>query len=677
MGWDRLAIARKNRTNPSKAADQSDSDIRAFQVVYEAVTCDVCGDTVPVTRTCGCRAWQPRPDKHVAARIQGLSGLSELLSLPSEPSEPIEISEAVAQLSPWIADLFQALNNAGSPSGDAEGVRASVDALVSLRRRVAAVPRRRPWLAVWTPLSEALNRLAEMAVTYLDAATQASPDAAQPLEAVAQRQLDQAAISIQVLDARLKWWGTEGSIRLPHLIVRSASDAYEMTNARNVIDLDAFGHHLYTRISGRTEAPAGIGVGLLLDIGQANQAFDEERLYHVARLVYKRLANHRDQVLRLLDDPGWRKDILEARRVFYEARLSASVVLEELAGERRIEIKALLELGARLTERVSATLLGLLLAAGPGRSLKRTVDYKSVHQAARQAGLHELLGGFDEHIRQASAHEDFEVFDDHVTLCTRRGPALELTDDELIDVVLMGLESSAGLFAGLDCVLAELDHPSVTDRVQDLRVEDQVKIVLAACGVHPTRAAVTADRLMIAGTSMPSTALRPLTVIASLTPFVPEEIGSCDFELDRPDRVINVWVDLALMRTFLRAEGFLKEIAFLEFLANVSINKSAMFPRRHVRYMAAWLAYRHIHTPVAAALEDLRALAELADRLRDSDLAESLRAYTSVKAANERGLPAGEHMRKTLRRLAAYGGTPPGPWDDGGPPSDGITSSAA
>lgn len=643
----------------------SEPDIRSFRMVFESVTCDECGTTVHVHRTCACGAWKPRQDEHVIKRRDALTGLYEQLSRPVEATESIDLDDAVVELSPWIADFFEALNIVGEPSGDAARARTQIETLVALRRRVAAVPRYRPSLALWDPLSVSLGHLAQMAATYLEAATSESPESAQPFESMAQSHLDDAAAAVRTLNDRLARWGGNRSIRLPDSLVGEASEAYQATNAHNLLDLDSRGQVLYARISGRIDPPPGIGLGLLLDIGHAGEALDEERLYMVAGGVYRRLSDRRERLLTLLADDGWRKDLLNARRVFYEARLSTETVLSGLSGERRMEVRAVLDLGARVTERVSATLIGLVVAAGSSRRVKRTADYTTIHQAARQAGFDDLLVGFDERVRKASAHEDYLVEEGHVLLLPGRGPAVRMADDALIDIVLAGLESAAAIFAGLDCVLAELEHPSAADRLGDLTVQDRVKIMMAVCGIHPTEVAVGAHHLAIAGTAMASVSLRPLSIFASIVSYLPPELSAARLRLKRTTGSITAEVELEPLRRFLTAEGIQKDIAFLEFLAGATIDNRPVFPRAHTRFMAATLAHRHLETPLAAARNDLGELAAFARRTRDIGLAESLDAFIAMRAANEGGPPAGPLVRRRLARLVTYGTTPPGAWNDG------------
>lgn len=643
---------------------------RTFRVIFQSATCDQCGSTVHVSSACKCGAWQPRADEYVLRRRQAVEPLCQALAEPVEPSEPIELEQAIAVLSPWIADHFKAMDAFGEAEGDPAAVRDTVNTLVNLRGRTAAVPRRRPSLALWDPLRATLEHLVSMVAAQLDGVTAADPQLAQTSEVRAQGHLDDAAAALAVLNDRLNWWGVDKSIRLPDSLVRAASIAYDETGAENALDLDARGQRAYSRVTGRDDAPAGVGIGLLLDLGQAGYAFDEDRLFRVARSVYARLDGSRSRLASMLDNPEWRADLLAARRVFYEAQLTTETVLRHLQGERRVEAESVMRLGTRLVEGVSRSTIGLVVAATRGKGLKRGADYSQIHQAARQDGLADVLTGFDDRIRNAVTHEDFEVGEDYIVLGSRRSPPVRLSDDELVDIVLTGLESSAAIFAGIDCLLAELGHPSATDRFGELPLVDQLKILIATNAIEPTGARLVGDRVEIAGNARPSSSIRPLTVVASIEPYLSADIRELRLRLKRPDGTLVVVAPVAPLRRFRESVGKGKDVALLEFNARTTINGRAVFPRKHTRFVAAFIAHQHLTERVDLARPTLLELVGVARRLNDPQLAESIEAFLAAKAAQEGGgPPLITAQRRAIERLGSYIAVPPGPFKDGSPPA--------
>lgn len=649
-------------------AEAGESDLRSFRLVFEAATCDDCGETVPVTSPCKCGAWVPRDDEHVARRRALVADVRPILDAPITPTTPIDFREVIDALSPWIAGLFDGLNQLGEDSADSSGVRAHLEALVALRAQIAANPRRRPWLALWDPLAALVAELADLAAAELNAAIAPDPEAAQAFEAIGQAHLDEAARQIEVVNARLDWWGLEGTIRLPDSAIAAASVAYGTTGAENLIDLDRRGMALYERITGRPVGPTGIGVGLLIDLGLVDRALDEARVYRVARLTYERLDLHRAGLTSLLDDPGWRSDLLNARRVFYEAQLAAETLLRELAGNRRLEAGAVLRLGAQMTERVSGTLLGLVLAADPASSRKRTAPYENVHAAANAAGLGDAMLGFDDRVRNADAHTDFDVGPDYVVLGRNRTKPEMVSDDEIVDIVLSSLESCAAIVAAIDCVINEEGHSAGQDRLADLPKSDMLSVLLAASGVHPGQLRFKSDRLEVSGAAYGDLGVNPLSVVAILTPYITTDIRRLVFRLKRRGGTMVADVVLEPLRRFQASDGLAKNLAFVEFLGRATLNGKPVFSRRHVRFMMTHYVHELLEAPLDTVEEAGPLLAAGARRLKDHELAEALEAFVLLKRARAGGAPVSVATIRTYNRLGDYIGTPPGSWNDGSGP---------
>lgn len=647
---------------------QREADHRSFLLVFEGATCDDCGVTVPVTRSCQCGAWTPRDDEHVARRRAAVSDLRALLSTPATGADPIEFGEAIDALSLWIADLFDGLNLLGETGADASGVRVQVEILRVLSARVAANGRRRPWLALWDPLARLINSLGELAATYIDAASAPDPDTAEALQVVGQKHLDEATKQIGLVNIRFDLWGLPGTIRLPDSAIAAATVAYDMTGAQDLIDLDRRGMPLYERITGKSVGPTGIGLGLLIDLGLVDRALDEGRVYRVANLVYERLDRYRARFIALIDDPAWRADLLHARRVFYEAQLTAETLLRELAGDRRLEAGAVLRLGAQMTERVSGTLFGLAVAVDPSSSLKHTAPYAKIQTAAVAAGLGDAMTGFDDRIRNADAHSDFDVGPDYVLLGRNRAKSEGVSDDELVDTVLASLESCAAMFAAIDCVINEEAHEAGRDRLADLPPTDLLGILLAASGVHPRRLVFEADRLEVSGSAHGNLGVNPLTVIAMLVPYVPADAHRLLFRLKRRGGSVVANVALEPLRRFQAGDGLAKNVAFVEFLGRASLNGQPVFSARHVRFMFAM----YVHELLDATLADVEAggllLSAAARRLKDRGLTEALEAFVLIKRSREGGPSVSTATIRAYNRLATYLAAPPGPWNDGSGP---------
>ena len=560
---------------------------QTFTLVFEQGTCDICNTTVHVTEACACGDHQPRPDVHVEARIVSARPLLARLSDPVVPSNPIEIREAVDELSGWIDELFAGLHVLGGDAADPGQLAPTVERIVVLRGRVAATPLLRPERALWDPLRATVDALAELAKRELEACMVAAPAQLPAAQDEAQAQLDAAAAAIHTLSTRLDYWGIDTPIALTDRLVAAASTAYARTGATDVLDLDRRGAELYERIAGPGRTPpSGVGTALLVDLGQADLAFDVDRVYRVASLVYERLDRNRARFTTLLDDPAWRGDLRHAREVFGDATVKVLTLVRAFEGERRQEAEAVIELGSKLTERVSQHLVGLVLAAG-GSKLKRTADWQAVHQGARHAGLADILLGFDDRIRNADAHVDFDVTAAEVKLGRNRAKPERLNDDELVDLVLAAVESTASIFAAIDCVIAERGHPAAADMLADWEPEDIVRILAAIAGLEATRVEIKKGVVDLAGTPVGSARVKPLTVAAMLGPTLPDDTRLVRVSVKGAGSAVRGETKYAALRRFQEASPATKEIAFLEYGAQATLNGRSLLGRDHIRKAAA------------------------------------------------------------------------------------------
>jgi hypothetical protein len=661
---------------PFSVGDDDDEDSRRFSFgtgphwkkpddpkIALTGTCDECGVTKGIAQPCDCGAWAGRDDVHVMARRALVQPIRDNLDREIAPAEALDFSEALDVLVPWIESFFGGLNQVGGETPDASSLAVTTEAILSLRDRVQAVPRRRPWLAVWDPFRSLVAELIGLAKAELEACMAPDPDAARTFEAAGQQRIDAARDFIHTVDIHLMWWGIERTIRLPHSAIAAAAAAYEDTGAESILALDRLGMARYQRITGKDVGPTGIGVGLSLDFGLIDRAFDEIRFFHVAATAYARLNKFRPGLLELMDDSGWRADLLEARRKFYDAQLKAETIVKHLAGERRLEAGAVIELGGAVTEVVAPVLLGLLVGAQRSRKVARGRDYTNYLQMARQAELDDVLAGFDESIRNASAHGDLEVADDHLFLGKNR---TRVDDEDLVDRVLTGLESAAAMFAALDCMLTESSHPSTGDRLADFSADDPLWILLGASGVEPTRIEHRGDRLEISTRSSSSLQVTPMMIVATVTPHVDPGVRRLTLRMKRPDATLVTDVPLDAMRRFQTEEGLARDAGLIECLGRSSVNGRPVMPRGYTRFLLAIRVLDFLEAPLEEAENAGSVLGATARRLGDRDLAESVEAFRAGRRAQEIGLPWRPEDRRVYERLAMYiRSKPPGPWDGG------------
>jgi hypothetical protein len=637
-------------------------NLESFQVVFTSQTCDTCGTTQPASESCGCGQTQARADPKVERRRLLLAPL--LGSSVLDDAAPIEVADVTAQLKDWIPILFQHLDNVGSREQEPTALIEHIQTLRHLRSRIDHVELLRPSIALWRPLTTVVDALLDMTSAYTDALVAPSPSEAEANSGRGQEALNRAADAIHVVARRLDRGQAPGSIRLPGWVIARAEDAYDITRAANLMDLDAKGRPLYERITGSFSAPAGVGVGLLLDVGHVEDAFDDQRFWHVARMSYERLRDARPQFQQLVIEPQWQDHLRVTRNGFYEALLKAETLLEGLTGDRRMEVDAVLELGATLTETVGPGVLRLLLAVQakrPGDVLRR--DYTSILQMATQTGLPDVLLGFDPDVRNADAHRDFRVLADAVVLSGDQPRTVR--DDVLIDIVLSALESCGALFCALDCALAEEGQLAPLDRLAALPAEDMLRVVLAASGLTAVRVEIRRERLEVHCRSLASVEVRPLTIVASLLGFIPDHVTTMRIAIRTSSRVTDSRGPLAPFRRWAGSQGLDKEAAFIELAARWTVSRRVVASTGQVRYWAAFRAAEAIHADINQADETLAVLAQLGRRLGDKLLVEALEAMRAAKHAAATGQPAAADARHRILRLTEWLDAHPGPINDG------------
>lgn len=648
--------------------DDGETQTHTFLIVFEGVTCDDCNETVSVTTTCSCGAWAPREDKHVERRRLIVAGLRSELNARGQATQPADLQNAIDELQPWIAELFEGLALLGSDEADPSGVQRSIDRITSLWGRVLANGRQRPWLALWDPILALINELIAMTNAYLDALGASSPAEALPHQQAGQEHLDEAARQIGLVSVRLDWWGIDHSIQMPTSVVEAAAAAYDTTGAKNLVDLDAKGMALYQRITGKSNGPSGLGVGLLIDLGLVDRAFDEARVYRVAGLVYDFIDRNRAAFAALIGDTVRKADLTHAHQVFYESQLATETILRELAGNRRIEASAVLRLGAQMTERISGNLLNLVLSSGRSIPLRPTTDYDKIHASARGAGLGDALLGLDDRVRNADAHVDFEVGPDYVLLGRHRSHPEVVPDDELVDIVLSSVESCAAILAAVDCAIADGGLSVGPSPIDELPVEDRLSVLLAAAGAHPVKVSFRGDRVELSAEAFAGASLNPLSVIATIVGQIPVEARRAVLRLRRRNGSVIADVALEPLRRAQASDGLAQELAYVEFLGRASLNGRPVFPQRHSRFMLATFVHRMLNAPLEEVDAAVALLDATARHLRDNELAAAVWAFGVMRRSQDEGLPPPASARDAFLKLATYL-SPPGPWNDGsGPP---------
>jgi hypothetical protein len=660
---------------------------------FSAATCDSCGAEVAFSESCACGAWQGKPDPLVDERRARLGIVAEAMATLAEtadirvvtlhePEPPLDtLSAATDLLSPWITDFFRLLNGSietGAPYVDQ--LRAHVEHLARLRAVLAAAHPPRPWIALWRPILQTVDKVGGVAGSFVEAALAPTREAAVRGERLGQAALDEAAASIAVVSVRIGIWRQERTVRVPDSVVHAAARAYEMIGATDLLDLDARAERVYARITGRPATTRGIGVAVAVETAHITDAFDEDRFWADARAAFDILARDPDTLRSLLADAAWADALVAARRDLYDGLVETEVLLRGLReGEERMEVDAVLQLGARIAESVARRFLGLLLAVTHPQRAAGLLHRKAavVLRQAEQAGLAHLMYGFDQAIRNAATHRDYRLNEGGVSFTPGTGEYEFLTYLELVDRVLGALESATLLCVALDCATADAGIP-LADALPDMALCDRVALMLGVAGIVDASVDAHHDVLRVLGRARTGILVKPMVLVAFLIPVLPAEVDVLHLTIERGDgSTITASGPLAPFRR--ETDGSPgREAVTVETLAKWKVDDRAVASRAYVRRWAAISSARALDEPSAAGFEHVDTLIVLARRVGDQELQSALVAHLEVMRARETGRIVPRKVRRRQLRLVSWLQSPATELNDGDPaPSSPLPPGAA
>src|SRR5690606_2526049 len=178
---------------------------------------------------------------------------------------------------------------------------------------------------------------------------------------------------------------------------------------------------------------------------------------------------------------AWLADYKAAAAELQDAAIEAAA-LSTAAKNERIEVRATIRLGARLFEPIARPFLVPLLVVGKGRRLGRLVnkDPNVTISQLRQADLARLTDVLLAGIRDADSHNKYKLEGESIRFTSNRAERVQMTRAELLDTVLLGMETLHAVHAGFTCALVESGIP--TDDLPDTdawHFTDEQKVSLA------------------------------------------------------------------------------------------------------------------------------------------------------------------------------------------------------
>ncbi len=555
--------------------------------------------------------------------------------------EALALEEASGVVGEWFDGFFEAYEASGEGSVDeaAGRLRVSLQELDVLHERARRARRLRPNHAIWAALDAVFSAYNDVRDTYLDALIATTVEEAEEAAARGQVALDSASAALDRFSSLADAWQSvhDANLADEHGDVMAGAEAVvALSGTADMVELDRKGAELFVRITeGDVACPSGFGLGLqLLDLA-VEGSMDPQRFWTMARTVYKLLAKHDVALRGLFSDTEWRRDLAAVSREARDAGFEAAAVAAAGANRRRL-VQSALRLAARQIERAAQPLLATLLAiqARQPYASERRRDINAVLTRAAQAGLQDLLVGFDPKLRDADAHGEFELDDVGVRLTGTRGRLDYLTDDELVDITLAGTESVVALYWGVVAALvaAGVDTDDLGEAVAAVVADaDKIKFVLLLNGWHDVEVHVDDAGVLARGTRDGANAFGLISAVVSVAPddcatitlIATDETGT--HTATGPAAPFRRWSGGDDEREM--------EIAFTLASMAWTIDGAPILTRAHTEKVYAYRALEALNpeVPLAAALKTLRALLDAARAIGSDDLAAAVAAGVRLR----------------------------------------------
>ncbi len=552
---------------------------------------------------------------------------------PNREGEPLRAEEAFRVLRPWLDSFVAACRRVEEASVDeaAAGLRNALGDLETLQGRVENTRRLRPLYALWDTVDEVLSAYNEIRDAYLSALVAPTIDEAKEGEARGQAALDRAAQVLDRFNQHSEWSErTEGDpSQEDDGLVAGAEAIAALSGSSDLVSLDTQGAELFDRITGGDiTCPQGFGVALRLLDFAVETSMNKQRFWAVSQTVYRQLTPHDVALQALLDDKQWRRDLASVAQEALDAGFESTAVTAASTNRRR-HVQSAIRLAARQIERIAHPLLATLIAVENRRpyASEQRRDIGALLDKAAQQGHDDLLLGLDPKLRDADAHRAFEIDEGGVHLTGTRGKLDYLTDDELVDITLAGIESITAMYWGTIAALVAAGANSIVveELLQiDIGDEGRIKFVLLLNGWHNVEVTREGSAFTASGDR---DGQDKTGVISSVVSVLPEGCESLKLNATDEDGSHTAFGPVAPFRNWGKAEDEQeKTIAFTLATAAWTIDGSPLVSKAHAEKIFAYSTLQALNpeVPINTSLKTLRALLDAARAIDSQGLAAAI-----------------------------------------------------
>ena len=510
--------------------------IREIRLSFTQGRCEVCGTEHPLASacpTCGAAAQSdPRVEERQRIASDAVAALENVNQFRGVPRgfDP----DVCIRLGDWVDTFMTCCARAGQNEDVRESLAARVRELLQSKADISASSQLRPFLWYWGFISRLHDQLQELARHSFNALSAGDPPTAGIEHTRMQSAFDGVATSVEELNALLERWRQIESASGEQQDPLSTLTALAEVSSRNrsgvsILDGDPEDDSLYTKVTGRSECPVELGVGLRATALQVEMLVDEGRFWHCAARAYRRLTGSesggKGTFAKLVPLQIWKDDLKAAQLELFESGFE----LRHLLGvdRARTQTRSLIRFGHIIAERCAPALLSSLLAAYRERPYEelRVRDVGDLLEQARQVRLDGLLDGIDRALRHADAHGSrlFEIVENGVRFTANRREYDFLSFEGLYDRVLTGWESVVAIYVGILCAAAAEGTVAELDPIGALDVssEDRIRFSLLLAAWRDVRATVSKEHVSVVAT-VPDARPR-FSNVALLAPYLDEQ----------------------------------------------------------------------------------------------------------------------------------------------------------
>lgn len=630
-------------------------------LAFRRIVCVRCGERRIVGVACPTCGLAPDerevdPDRQRRVRLVGVA-LEILNGAAPEPSPDLSTlaTEAWGRIAGVLDEVLAAIMGAIEDANQEQALMDALKAFRQLEADVAAAPRLRPWIDLWTTVEDVLSRLRGIVGHYLGAATADLPMEAQRESRIAQAELDAAVDLAAVLSERMATWArVEAAETMDEAIRRLAENSFARSEAHSLLEFDRAGHAVYERVTGEAASVRGFGVGLNLIAQQAQGRFDESRVWSVARETYSLLTADHAWVTTLVSDEVWRGDFKTALVKLWDAGRLQAAAAAAVRHDRQA-VRVLLDVGQDLVESTGKRYIASMMAASKRLAYATYRDQSAgaLLVQAGQIGLGRLLVGLDRGMRIASAHDEFALEDDEVVLIDRGIESERLSIAVLVDRVLAGVETTLALGLGVLCAAIHggIELEQVLPDLDTLGVapNDALTWILSSSGWREVQIRSEADVLIASGVADEEAVTMPH--VAALFPYVPQTCREVVVLAETTSGSREIRGPSEPFRAFQAATDELeKQARHVELLRSWTGDGIPLMDASQVRKVVSVLALQVLASGDAReAIRQLRMLLETGRRLGDAELTDSLAALIGGLRDSLAGLGAGAYSSAVER----------------------------